>query len=369
MSPSPSAVRVSSSAAPAPTAEKCRWGILGTAQIAKRNWQAIRDAGNAQLVAVASRQLQRAQSFIEDCQLSAPHAVLPEAVASYEALLARADVDAIYIPLPTGLRAEWVKRAARAGKHVLVEKPIATHAEEAEEMIQVCAQHGVQFMDGVMFMHGARLQPLWELLQTEIGPVQHVATQFSFLADDAFWAHNIRSDPQLEPLGCLGDLGWYCIRLALWAMDEELPERVSAQLHRENDGVPAAFSGLLSFSRGRSSTFHCSFTAGDAQWAWLSSAQGLVQLRDFVLPFSGSSSQLQVMKSALVTRGCEFEMQTKERLIQVPEPSHNAPGSPESKLFRRFSEIVLSRQLDSFWPAASLRTQQVLDACLKAAVS
>src|SRR6188474_116084 len=134
----------------------CRWGILGAAFIARKNWQAIRDAGNARLVAVASRDLARAQAFIAECQSSAPHPVVPEAMDSYEALLARSDIDAVYIPLPTGLRKEWVIRAAQAGKHVLIEKPAGCAAADVEEMIAVCERHRVQFMDGVMFMHGRR---------------------------------------------------------------------------------------------------------------------------------------------------------------------------------------------------------------------
>ena len=90
----------------------CRWGILGAAFIARKNWQAIRDAGNATLVAVASRDVARAQAFINECQASAPHLVIPEAVGGYQALLERPDIDAVYIPLPTGLRKEWVIRAA-----------------------------------------------------------------------------------------------------------------------------------------------------------------------------------------------------------------------------------------------------------------
>ncbi len=138
----------------------CRWGIRGASFIARKNWQSIRDAGNATLVALASRDIAKAQAFIDECQAQVPHAVTPEALGSYEALLARADIDAVYIPLPTGLRKEWVIRAARAGKHVLVEKPVGCVTADVAEMLEVCEQHNVQFMDGVMFMHGQRLQPL-----------------------------------------------------------------------------------------------------------------------------------------------------------------------------------------------------------------
>src|SRR6266550_2157046 len=93
----------------------CRWGILGTANIARKNWLAIRNAGNSTLVAVASRDLGRARQFIADCQAAAPLTSVPAACGSYGELLDRRDVDAVYIPLPTGIRKEWVLRAAEAG--------------------------------------------------------------------------------------------------------------------------------------------------------------------------------------------------------------------------------------------------------------
>src|SRR5262249_18689447 len=100
----------------------CRWGVLGTANIARKNWKAIRNAGNSAVVAVASRDAGRARRFIDECQAEAPLAPAPVACGSYGELLARPDIDAVYIPLPTGVRKEWVMRAAAAGKHVLCEK-------------------------------------------------------------------------------------------------------------------------------------------------------------------------------------------------------------------------------------------------------
>src|SRR5579862_9511558 len=135
----------------------CRWGILGTANIARKNWKAIRNAGNSALVAVASRDRTRATRFINDCQAAAPQPAVPAACGSYEEILERKDVDAVYIPLPTGVRKEWVLRAAAAGKHVLSEKPCGVSAADVKEMMDACQKQRVQFMDGVMFMHSARL--------------------------------------------------------------------------------------------------------------------------------------------------------------------------------------------------------------------
>src|SRR5689334_16733755 len=107
------------------TTGKLRWGILSTAEIAQKNWKAILNSGNGTVTAVASRDGRRARDFVELCQREAPFEQPPQALASYEALLKAEELDAVYIALPTGLREEWVIRAARAGKHVVCEKPCA----------------------------------------------------------------------------------------------------------------------------------------------------------------------------------------------------------------------------------------------------
>lgn len=125
----------------------CRWGILGTAGIAKKHWRGIRTATNATITAVASRTQESAERFISECQSTVPYPEPVHAVAPYEALLERDDVDAVYIPLPTAMRHHWVIRAAEAGKHVLAEKPAACDAHQVKEMLHACEQHGVQYMD------------------------------------------------------------------------------------------------------------------------------------------------------------------------------------------------------------------------------
>src|SRR5687768_9586982 len=127
-------------------AKKLRWGILGAANIARKNWQALRNSGNSVVTAVASRDLRRAQQFIADCHSCVPMEVPVKAFGSYESLLKEGDIDAVYIPLPTGLRKEWVLRAAAAGKHVVCEKPCAITNEDLYEMIEACRRHNVQFM-------------------------------------------------------------------------------------------------------------------------------------------------------------------------------------------------------------------------------
>ena len=349
----------------------CRWGILGTAGIARKNWQAIARAGNAAVTAVASRDLDRSRRFVAECQEGCPVPTAPAAVGSYEELLARTDVDAVYIPLPTGVRKEWVIRAAEAGKHVLVEKPVGVTSDDVRDMIAACDRHRVQLMDGVMFMHSRRLDALRQTLDDgeSVGRLRRIVAQFSFEAGEGF-QENIRADSRLEPHGCLGDLGWYPIRFALWVMGFELPTQVTARLLAEGgrpDTVPFEMSAELLFPGGVSASLFCSFRTANQQWANVSGTRGLVHVPDFVLPFYGDEVGFEVTNSVFDVRGCEFHMQRRSRRVTVPEYSNSHPTAQEAQLFRTFSTRVTTGGLDGRWGEIALATQVVMDACVESA--
>lgn len=353
-----------------------RWGILGAANIARKNWKAIWHSGNGIVTAVASRDLARTREFIESCQAQAPFDPAPAALGGYEDLLASPEVDAVYLPLPTGVRGAWVKRAAEAGKHVLCEKPCATSVAELAELLEVCRRHDVQFMDGVMFMHSARLDQVRQALvgPQSIGPIRRITSAFSFRAEAEFFASNIRALSQLEPYGCLGDLGWYCIRLALWAMDGQMPHRVAgrrlAEFKHPNSAspVPTEFSAELFFEGGVTSSFYCSFLTGDEQWAMVSGAQGHLWMPDFVLPFSGDQVTFETGHPVFEVQGCDFEMRPHRRTWVVEERSHGAPTAQETRMFCRFADQVRSGNLDPSWPEMALKTQRVMQACMESSL-
>ncbi len=349
----------------------CRWGILGTANIARKNWKAIRNAGNSRLVAVASRDQARARRFIDECQAEAPLTPAPVACGSYDELLARSDIDAVYVPLPTGVRREWLLRAAAARKHILCEKPCAIRSSELRTILEACRKHGVQFMDGVMFMHSRRLPLLRQVLDDghSIGTVLRIASQFSFKAPEDFYHHNIRTSAELEPLGCLGDLGWYNIRFSLWVMNQRLPERVTGRILAERGWgkapVPVEFCGELYFPEGASASFYCSFRAENHQWATISGTEGYVNVPDFVLPFFNGEVGFEVNRPVFYVRGCEFNMESHPRRFAVAEHSNGEPDSQEANMIRHFARIVSSGQLEPQWGDVALKTQLVVDACLQ----
>src|SRR5215472_19080745 len=100
------------------TSSPLRIGILGTAKIARQFVAGVRPSAEVEIVAVASRDAGKAAGFASELGI-------PRHYACYDSMLAASDIDAIYIPLPNGLHAEWSIRTAQAGKHVLCEKPLA----------------------------------------------------------------------------------------------------------------------------------------------------------------------------------------------------------------------------------------------------
>ncbi len=351
-----------------------RWGILSAANIARKNWKALRRSGNSTITAVASRDRAKAQQFIDECQGHTPFDKAPNA-CTYEELLARKDVDAVYIPLPTGIRKEWVIRAAQAGKHVLCEKPCGVDSAEVRTMLDACAKNKVQFMDGVMFMHSARLPLLRQVLDDghSIGEIRRITSQFSFRGSDEFMAANIRVSHELEPLGALGDLGWYNIRFSLWTMKMQMPERVSGRfLHQygrsdSKHPVPVDFSGELFFPSGVTASFYCSFRTEIHQWANVSGTRGYLHVPDFVVPYYGCESAFEVRNAVLNRDVCDYIMERHDRRFAVNEYSNGMANSQETNMIRNFANIVASGKLEPSWGEIALKTQIVVDACLQSA--
>jgi predicted dehydrogenase len=335
--------------------KKLRFGILGAANIARKNWAAILDSGNAIVTAVASRDAARGRRFIQELQAKAPFESTPVALGSYEELLDRGDVDAVYIPLPTGLRKEWVLRAAAAGKHVICEKPCGVSAAEVREMTEACAKNGVQFMDGVMFVHHPRQDRIRSVLEDgkSIGQVTRIMSNFCFHLDEKNYGTNVRLNSRLEPAGCLGDLGWYCIRFALWTMDWRLPREVTGRIlakggaGRGQSPVPVDFSGELIFDNQTSAGFYCSFIAGYQHWVHVSGDKGWLRVDDFVHPRSDAEAIFEMNRSLVGVKA--------------------AGVTQQARMIRNFAKQVFSGKLNREWPESALKTQQVLDACLAAA--
>ena len=250
-----------------------RWGVLSTAKIGiEKVIPATLAAARCEVVAIASRDLGRAEA-------AASGLGIERALGSYEDLLADPDVEAVYNPLPNHLHTEWTIAAARAGKHVLCEKPLATNAAEAERMIRVCEAEGVLLMEAFMY----RLHPTWEavrelLASGRIGELKTVQSWFSYFNDDP---NDIRN--QLDAAGgALYDIGCYCVNLSRMLFAAE-PIRVQGTVTRDPvTGVDTLTSGILDFDDGIAS-FTCSTRAEPDQRVHIYGTEGRISLE---IPFN-----------------------------------------------------------------------------------
>jgi predicted dehydrogenase len=177
-----------------------RWGVLGAANFALNFMApAIHAAKGAQLAALATSDPAKAAPFQAFCPDLRVH-------ASYDALLADPDIDAVYIPLPNHLHVEWTLKTLKAGKHVLTEKPIALRADEIERIIAARDASGLLAAEAYMIVHHPQWQRAREWVQSgEIGAVVHADAQFSFRLLDM---DNIRNRPDAGG-GSLRDIGVY----------------------------------------------------------------------------------------------------------------------------------------------------------------
>ena len=346
--------------------KKLRIGFLSTAGIGRKNWKAILNSGNCVVVAVASRDVQKSREFIRHCQTENSFGQTPDALGSYEELLAAKNVDAIYVPLPTGLRKDLVIRAAQNGKHILCEKPCASNVAELEAMLAACKKNSVQFLDGVMFMHNPRLPKIREVLADgkSVGPIRRIASAFSFYPGEEFFSTNIRANGALEPAGCVGDLGWYSIRFSLWALGWQMPESVAGKILSCSENLPGRrsspteFSATLNYPGGVTAEFYSSFLAAKQQWAFVSGQKGWLRLPDFVHPFNGYEPAFEVNEKFVTVAG-------EVKCPPGADPlGYGHATAQDTRMWRSFADQIFTCQLNDEWTLWALKTQQVLDACL-----
>lgn len=202
-----------------------RWGVLSTAKIGREQvLPAIAEADNGVLTAVASRDFVRARALAD--RFGAPHAF-----GSYEELLASDGIDGVYIPLPTSQHVEWTAKAIEAGKHVLVEKPLALAASDILPLIALRDRHGVLACEAFMVTYHPQWLKVRELIADgAIGRLRHVQGVFSYYNVDP---DNMRNKPELGG-GALPDIGVYPTVTTRFVSGRE-PLRVQASIERGKD--------------------------------------------------------------------------------------------------------------------------------------
>ena len=182
-----------------------RWGLLGASRIARnKHIPAAAEATGAEIVAIASRDQAKADAWAAEFSI-------PTAYDSYDALLADPAVDAVLITLPNSLHAPWTIKAARAGKHILCEKPLATTAQEARAMIAAAGEAGVVLMEGFWIRFHPQLPFIRETIAAgTIGEIRLIRAELTYTITD--WGGDSRTRADLGG-GALFDAGCYCVHI------------------------------------------------------------------------------------------------------------------------------------------------------------
>jgi predicted dehydrogenase len=296
-----------------------RWGILSTADIAVRKViPGIRRAARCEVTAIASRDGELARA-------AADRLGIPSAHGSYESLLADPALDAVYIPLPNHLHAEWTIAALRAGKHVLCEKPLAMTAGDAQRMVEVARATGLHLMEAFMYRH----HPTWVAVRDyiesgRIGAMTAVQSWFSYFNDDPA---NIRNIVDYGG-GALFDIGCYSVNLSRMLFGGE-PRRVQASLRRDPaSGVDVLTSGILDFDGGIA-TFTCSTRSESDQRVDIYGTTGRISIE---IPFNIPPDR---PTRLFLTAGGDPPVAPATEVVEFPT------ADPYAVEFERFATAVL----------------------------
>ena len=217
-----------------------QWGIIGCARIAATAMiPGIKGSANGDILAIASRELEKAKAYAGKFDI-------PRAYGSYEALLDDPEIQAVYVPLPNSLHKEWTIKAAKKGKHVLCEKPIACCAADAQEMNEACRKNGVLLMEAFAQRFHPQYQRAQALIQN--GKIGRILRITAGMSRSPYPVDDIRMSPNLCG-GALMDLGCYCINTARHLVGAE-PVSVFATQEIGPSGVDEKTTATLSFPGG-----------------------------------------------------------------------------------------------------------------------
>jgi predicted dehydrogenase len=277
---------------------KIKWGVMGTATIAMEQViAAMLNAKYSEVVAIASRSMAKAEEAAEKFKIQ-------KSFGSYESLLEDEEIDAVYIPLPNNLHVEWAIKAMKAGKHVLIEKPIAISSHQALTLVNEADKHpNLKIMEAFMY----KFHPQWIkakalINQGEIGQLKAIQSSFTFFDDDA----NSITNNKGYGGGSLMDIGCYSISISRFLFNAE-PKNVMASIEYHPEyKIDTLATGILEFENG-SSSFLCSTQVDFTQQVQIFGAKGSIR---FDLPFNPPNNELSRiwLTKEEVTNEIEFEI-------------------------------------------------------------
>jgi predicted dehydrogenase len=305
-----------------------QWGVLGTGRIARKFTAALRPSEDVGVLALASRDAARAEEAARELGVT-------RAYGAYESLLADPDVQGVYIALPNHLHAAWTISAARAGKHVLCEKPLALTLAEAEAMFGAAREHGVWLMEA--FMHRFHPQTLAVqrlLAEGALGRVRLVRVDFGMLQSRD---RETRWRPEMGG-GSLYDLGCYALNFARMAIGEA-PARVSATAHWSVGGVDELLAATLEYPGGAVAQIAVDYVTSFHQTAQVFGSDGVLSLERAFTMLPDQPSFIDLWRGAHfaplerieVPPANHYRLEA-EGLAALTRAGHAAHGLPEMPL-------------------------------------
>jgi predicted dehydrogenase len=264
-----------------PPTDPVRWGILGTAGIAASAFlPALREAGDGVALTVASRGPARAASW------AAEHGV-ERGLQGYDHVVDDPSIEAVYIPLPNGMHAEWTIAALEAGKAVFCEKPLCATPEETERVLAVARRASAPLWEAFVFPFHEQMDRVRETIaRGVIGEVREISSRFHFLLDDP---QDIRMVAELAG-GSIRDVGCYPIRLARLLFDDEPdPGRAIADAVWLGTGVDTELWGALAFPGDRRLVLSCGFLSRDDSFTRVLGTAGEIRMTSPFHPETGDT--------------------------------------------------------------------------------
>jgi predicted dehydrogenase len=313
-------------------------GVIGAADIAvSRVIPNLKQSMKVRVQALASRDELKAQKWAGELGV-------PQYFASYEEMLRRGDIDAVYIPLVNSLHMEWSIRSLSMGKHVLCEKPLALNSREADRMVQAAKKHGLVLMEGFMYRFHPRNLAVFEMVSRgDIGTLKAIQSSFSYVLDDDssyLMNHELGG-------GALYDIGCYPVNVSRMLTRSE-PIEVYATANLAGSGVDMTMQGILRFPGGVLSSIHAAMDEEAQFWYRVIGDSGIIEV-PWAFVSLGNETKIMVQRDE------------KQETVSFDEVD-------EYRLeFDHFADIVAGQAEPLYAIEDSVKNLAVIEALLKSA--
>ncbi len=324
-----------------------RWGILGCSGIGKsRTIPGLLACENAELYAIAGRNEEKLKAYAEPF---APKKLYTD----YQALLEDENVDAVYLPLPNGIHMEWVEKAAKAGKHILCEKPMALTEEQVREMFAAAKANGVLLEEAYAYRHAQLVQKVKEIVDSgAIGRIRYLESKHSTFDTNRSGIRYQKGNGG----GAVYDVTCYNVSLASYLLGKD-PEDMSVYCGFDKEtGVDTSDAVMLRYEEGVTAMLYAGL---DAYRRGCYSILGDTGRIDVDHKFNSSGVCHIRVSTGARPQGAEYVDETTTDYTIWVEDNYK-------REIELFSDAVLNGTPLTISEEESLRTARVCDAIRKA---